>query len=443
MNFNEAEQFLYSLSNLPRKQYMSDTKKCGIYLKRLQFFLDILGNPEQNIPRYIHIAGTSGKGSLASYMQAIFIADKKTTGMYISPHPTHIRERWNINNRCISKKDFTHIVAELKQAFDTYVRTSPYDPLSFFEITTALTLLYFAKQRVEWVILETGCGGRYDSTNVIARKDLAIITNIGLDHTEILGPTKEIIAQEKAGIIQHGAPVITAERFAKIRAIIQEEAKKNKSDFYLSDGKAHIISSTIEGTDFIYKDAYYHTGVPGIHQVKNALLAIDAAELLGIHQKAILSGIANATQPLRMEIARRNPTIILDGAHNQDKIKTTVQSMRTLLSDADTFEPKKTNIHLILSFSNNKNLRPMIRQLLTLNPLSIACTRNTVNHFRKVAHPNDIAQICKTHTNKAKIETFIDPVDALHWSQKQAKKSDIILSTGSIFTTGELRGYLT
>lgn len=443
MNFHEAEQFLYSLSNLPRRQYMNDTKKCDVYLKRLQFFLDILGNPEQNIPHYIHIAGTSGKGSLASFMHAILVADGRRTGVYVSPHPTHIRERWKINNQHISKKDFAATTNELKQAFDVYLRTSPYDPLSFFEITTALTLLYFAKQKVEWLVLETGCGGRYDSTNIIPHKDLAIITNIGLDHTEILGPTKEIIAKEKAGIIKYGAPVITAERFSRIKKIIEQEARRGNSSFHVSNTKADIISSNTEGTDFIYKDSYMHMGIPGVHQVPNAVLAIDAATLLDIPQKAILSGIASTTQPLRMEIMSHSPTIILDGAHNPDKIKTTVLSTQTLLADTTRFDPKKTNIHLILSFSNNKNLRHMIRQLLSLNPRSVACTRNTVNYFRKVAHPLEIANLCKKHASGTNIETFIDPIDALLWSQKQAKAGDIILSTGSIFTSGELRGYLT
>jgi len=156
----------------------------------MQFFLDILGNPEKDIPHYIHVAGTSGKGSVCSFLQSMLQAEGYKTGLFVSPHPTSITERWWINNKAMSEKRFIEIVEYMMEALTVYLKTSPYDPPSFFDMTTAMGLYFFAQEHVTHAVIETGCGGRFDATNVIPYKDLAVITNIGLDHTEILGKTK-------------------------------------------------------------------------------------------------------------------------------------------------------------------------------------------------------------------------------------------------------------
>lgn len=456
MNFQQAEQFLLSLSNLPRRQYMADPKKCDVYLKRLQFFLDILGNPEKKIPHCVHIAGTSGKGSVASYIHAILVADKKSSVLYTSPHPTSILERWIYNDKQMTEEEFTGLISIMQDALNKYIQTSPYDPPSFFEITTAMTFYWCALKKTEWLVLETGCGGRYDSTNIMPRKDIAVITNIGLDHMEILGDTKEKIAYEKAGIIHSSATAITQEQNKRVRAVLEKEAQKQRVPLFVSKPTHTVVYSGLEGSDFIYKDAYFHTSVLGEHQIKNAILALDAARLLGISEEAIQLGIARAVQPMRMQLYGARPHVILDGAHNPDKIKTTVQTIESFKNAPATGlkKQKKTRIklaaypniassHLILAFSENKDIRSMIKELAKLNPASVMCTRNTVNYFRKVALPNDIAKLCRQYMPKAKIEIFIDPRDALRSAQKLAKKHDLILATGSLFMSGELRQYLT
>ena len=173
---------------------MEDPRKCGTYLKRLQFFLDLIGNPEKKIPHYIHVTGTSGKGSVCAYLESILRASSKKTGLYISPHPTELTERWQINGVQMSKKEFVQIVTELKPKIDEHMRKSPYDILSFFDLTTAIALYYFAQKKVEWAIIEVGCGGRYDSTNVIPYKDVAVITNVGVSPTDILSYTQKKIS---------------------------------------------------------------------------------------------------------------------------------------------------------------------------------------------------------------------------------------------------------
>ncbi len=437
MTFQEAKQFIYSLNNIPRKQYMQDAK-CHVYLKRLQFFLDILDNPEQHIPHYIHVGGTSGKGSVANFLHAILEQDGKKVGSYISPHPSEITERWKIGKKKMTKKEFAALVEKIKPALDTYIQKSPYDMLSFFELHVAMTLRYFARKKVDWAILEVGCGGKFDGTNVIPYKDVAIVTNVEKDHMHILGSTKKEIAKKKIGIVSENARVYTLEKNRAIRTLLEKETKKKKgaSFHYVQHNSRPTISK--EKTTFIYKGEQYSMQSLGKHQVSNAILAIDVATDMGLSQKAIKKGIARAGQPLRMEIVQNHPDIILDSAHNPDKMKATVQTTQLLQKN------KKQHIHLIIGFSESKDWKKMIQQLAKLKPKTVAITRQTQNQFRKVASPHAIAvEWSKYSLFKAKTKIFLDPQEAAVWSKKQTKKSDILLATGSIFLTGEIARILT
>ncbi len=427
MTYNEAQQFLLSLSNIPRQEYMRDPKACELYLKRLQFFLDILGNPERTIPHYIHVTGTSGKGSVCTFLHQMLLAAGKNVGSITSPHPTYLYERWQIGNRFMSQKEFVKLTEEIKPKLDTYLRTSPYDMISFSELMTAIGLYYLAQKKVEWAVVEVGCGGRYDATNVIPWKDVAVITNVGLDHMEILGDTKEKIAYEKSGIIKPGCTVYTMDKNPKVLRIIEKECRKqnvvlSRNMYYVTRNK------NVSENSFEYHDESFTLSTQGSHQIHNAMMCIDIAESIGLPLSAIKKGLKKTTQPLRMEIVSKNPTIILDGAHNPDKIRTTVRTMK---------QPQ--SLHLVLGFSANKDIRNMIKQLVALNPKTVACTRNTVNPFRKAADPKHIASLIKRLSPKTKVELFLDPEDALNWSKKQATKKNTVLVTGSIFVSGQLR----
>lgn len=435
MNYSEAEQFLYSISNLPREEYMTDTKHKDVYLQRVRFFLNRIGNPEKHIPHIIHVGGTSGKGSLVNFLHAILHKNGTRVGSMISPHPTLLLERWRIGGRHMTKKEFTNIVARLTPALDTYAKKSPYGHLSFFDLTTVIGLVWFAEKKVTTAVIEVGCGGRYDSTNVVPKKDIAVVTTIGLDHTHLLGKTKTVIAKTKAGIITPGSSVFTMERSPKINRILAQAASKVSAPFFTLRGNADIQSQTFDGTRFTYKGMLYDISCLGAHQAQNASLAIEIARSMHISERAIRAGLKYASQPVRMEIASARPeTIILDSAHNPDKIRSTVETLHTLL-------PKKKTrpIHLVVGFSENKQTDDMIRRLSTLFPASVACTRNTTNHFRTVADPAGIAKRFKKALPKANIDVFLDPKNALLWAQKHAKTSGIILVTGSIFLAGELR----
>lgn len=446
MNFAQAEQFLYSLANLPRKEYMNDVSQCDVYLKRIQFFLDILGNPEKNIPHYIHVTGTSGKGSTVNFLHSILHENGTHVASTTSPHPTTITERWKIGGKYMSKQEFVDVVEELKPMLDKYIRTSPHDMLSYFDITTAIALYYFAKNKVEWAILEVGCGGMYDATNIIPYKDVAVITNVGLDHTTLLGNTTSAIARRKTGIITGKTDVFTAEATTRIRNIIKKQAEKTNSPFHYSKVPEHVHAHvSLDGTSFEYNGVEYHTSAIGEHQIKNAVLAIDIATSLGVNTKLTKKGISKAKQPLRMEVVSKNPLIILDGAHNPDKMRTTVATMQQCNNErakrAVTMQ-QWDNIHLIIGFSANKDLNTIISQLAALNPTSVACTRNTINHFRKVASPTELVALWQKACPQAQIEQFLDSKTALAWTKQQVKKNDAILVTGSLFVASEIKSLL-
>ncbi|MFA5061545.1 MAG: Mur ligase family protein [Patescibacteria group bacterium] len=433
MNFSEAYNFIISLNNLSKNDYLQGKDNPKLYLKRLQCLLDIMGNPEKKIKHYIHITGTSGKGSVATFVSSILRASGKKVGLLTSPHPSIITERWEVGGQEMEKYEFVENTIFLKTALKKYLQkyvNSPWGLPSFFEIITAMGLCYFAQKKVDFAVLEVGCGGRYDSTNIIPKKDIAIITNIGLDHTDILGTSKAKIAREKSGIIKRGCRVLTMERDPKINAILAKEARAQKARLIEFNSKYTLIKTDTQGSIFKYQNQTYTLSVLGKHQIENSILAIQAAKLLKIKNSAIKKGLAQTKMPIRMEVVSRKPLIILDGAHNPDKIRAAIKTISDL---------KLKNINLLVGFSGNKNIKKMISQLAGLKPKIIACTRYTINPLRKVADPKDLADRFKKLLPKTDIKIFIDPKDAFLETKARLKANDMLLVTGSMFLAGELR----
>lgn len=431
---NTLEQFLFSLNNIPRQEYMKDPKHCNVYLKRLQFFLDILGNPEKQIPHYIHVTGTSGKGSVCNYITAGLNASNLRVGEMTSPHPSDITERFYVNGKIMSKQEQNDITKKIKTALDIYLRTSPYDMLSFFEITTAIGLLHFANKKVDYAVIEVGCGGRFDSTNIISHKDIAIVTNIGLDHVGIIGNNKKEIAYEKSGIIKPGCIAFTQEKNKTLRTIIQNEADITEVPLIYIPSMYTIKKQTAFSTTFIYNKQQYTIPSSSPQQIDNAIIAINALQAINIQTKKIQKGLSETALPLKMEMVSKNPFVILDGAHNSDKIHSTYESMKVMLQ-----KTKKKRVHIVFGCALDKKLDTLLPELLTLPISSIACTRNTVNSLRLVHNPEDIAKYIRKKRPDINVESFLDPQDAFVWSRQQTKKHDILLVTGSIFLSGELR----
>jgi len=338
MTYQEAYEYFDSLHNLPR-QYSGkgNWQNSPTILRSVRLMLKMAGNPELKIPHYIHVTGTSGKGSVSMMVSQILRAQGFKVGMITSPHPTYITERWQINNHSMSEKDFVEMVTDLKPVWDEYIHSANFTFPSMVSLNTIIALYYFAKHKVDFAILEVACGGLNDGTNVIPYKDVAIITNIGLDHISILGNTKEQIALNKSGIITKGCNVITAERDPKIIKILEIAAKKKKASSFVGvetdrygDKGSVVAKQDWNGTDFKLDGIAYHLNNLGYHQIANAKVAIVAAKKLGISDEVIQTGLAATEFPIRFEVVSQKPYVILDGAHNADKVKATVLGVKNL-----------------------------------------------------------------------------------------------------------------
>lgn len=442
MTYQEAYEYFDSLHNLSREYHgKGNWQNSPTTLRGVKLMLKIAGNPELKIPHYIHVTGTSGKGSVSTMLSQILKTQGFKVGLVTSPHPTKITERWQINNLSMSEKEFSEIIGELKPVWDEYINKANFTFPSSISLNTVIALYYFAKKKVDYAILEVVCGGKNDSTNVIPTKDIAIITNIGLDHVSILGNTKELIAVNKAGIITKGCQVVTAEKDPRIIKIIESAAKKKKAksfevvdiDRYGSQ-KGILIKNDWDGMDFVLDGESYHLNNLGYHQIANAKVAITVAKKMGINEKNINLGLAATEFPIRFEVVNKKPFVILDGAHNADKVKATVIGIKNI-------QKKYKNLHLLVGFSDNKDHHNFLKELMILKPKSIACTRFTKNIFRKTADPKKLMSAVLKINPKIKTASFLDPEAALNWGLKQTAKEDLFMVTGSMFLSGELRPF--
>lgn len=426
MNFSQAQNWLFSVASLGEK---NKSKTRSQKFENAKELLNLLGNPEKKTSRFIHITGTSGKGSVSLMLGSVLRARGKKTGVMVSPHASSVLERWQINGKNMSEAEFCDLIDAIKPKVEKFTKTNK---VSFFEMATAIGFYYFAKKKIEWAVMEAGCGGRFDPTNSMPRKEAAVITNIGLDHERILGNSKSKIAFEKSGIILPGCRVFTAEKNSKILKIIKAECKKQKAVLKILNPKFKILNQSINGQTFRYRGRAYKLPRIGPHQIKNAILAIEIAQSLKIPDSAIKKGLANVKLPIRLEVVSTKPLIILDGAHNPDKIKAAVETIKKL-------GKTRPDIHLLIGFSANKKVKQMCELLALLKPKTVACARYTINPFRKSADPEEIAVFFKKLAPKEKIAFFPDPEKALNWSRKQMSSEGILLAIGSIFLSGELR----
>ena len=280
-------------------------------LEVMHSLMSRLGDPQREL-RCVHIAGTNGKGSCAAMVSSILRAAGYRVGTYTSPDLTGPWERMAVDGVYISLSDFADITCQVKAACDGL------DEPSYFEKMTAAAFLYFARQRCDYVVLETGLGGRLDATNIINASACSVIMPIGLDHTAQLGDTIAAIAGEKAGIIKTGCPVVCAPQVAEAEAVIRRCCAALGAPLYQVDtGRLTPLPRSPEGQRFSYKNLE-NLSIPllGHHQLENAAAAIETARVLGLDESAIRAGLSHAQWPCRFEYLPGKPFFILDGAHN-------------------------------------------------------------------------------------------------------------------------------
>ena len=304
MNYPDSVQFLYSLGN--------EIKTAKLGLERNRAVLQALGRPQDRL-RFVHVAGTNGKGSTCAMIDSALRAAGHHTGLFTSPHLAEPTERIRIDGRPISADRFA-------QAFDRVHAASALDDhTTYFETVTAMALLVFAEERVDMVVLEVGLGGRLDATNVVS-PDLSVITPVDFDHEAFLGKSLESIAAEKAGILKPGVPAVFARQRPEAARVLDRRAAElsipvaRTADWLVSD-----LDIDPRGSRFrLTGERHLRLACPlaGEHQVENAVTAAVALACLGIADSAIEAGIARARWPGRLERVSERPEIILDGAHN-------------------------------------------------------------------------------------------------------------------------------
>lgn len=302
-------------------------------LERISALLGKLGSPEKKL-KFIHIAGTNGKGSVSANMACILEDAGLKVGKYISPNLIRVNERISISGVDISDGDLSEILGVIEPLSVEVERELGLAPTQF-EIWTAAAFLYFAKKNCDVVVLEVGLGGEFDATNVIEGNEIAIITRLGIDHTGYLGNTIPEIARAKAGIIKRKCrtgKVITVAQDKDALAVIEEKAKKLGSQVVVATPTPCGVDGMHEAFS-IGSIKNIKCGISGFHQIENASLATLAALELGIDEKHIKSGISRAKNPARFEVIRENPTVIYDGGHNENGIAALVSSLKRYLGD--------------------------------------------------------------------------------------------------------------
>lgn len=305
MIFDDAMEYINSFSHSGKK-----VKN----LSRIQKLLAALKNPHKKL-EFVHIAGTNGKGSVLEYSSNILIEAGYRVGQFTSPYVESYCDRIRVNNRNIPHNQVAKICERVKAAADN-------EEYSQFEITFAIALVYFIKEKCDIVFLETGIGGTLDATNIIESPLAAVITSVSLDHVAILGNTVEEIAAHKLGIIKKGCPaVISYDNCETVLRMAEKKAEEKNAVLILPDSVGlELIRSDITGSDFRYRGEQYRVRMCGDHQITNALTAIETVKLLrgrfNISQKNIASGLEKSKINLRIEVIGEDPLVIIDGGHN-------------------------------------------------------------------------------------------------------------------------------
>ena len=298
-------------------------------LSRMRELCGRLGNPERRL-KFVHIAGTNGKGSAAAMLASVFSAAGLRAGLFTSPHLARFHERFQADGVPISDERLAALAARVLDAAAGL-------GCNEFELITALGFLFFEESRCELVALEVGLGGRLDPTNVIPPPEAAVIMNIGLEHTKLLGSTVERIAAEKCGIVKPGAPTILYGQSAAAESVAREACASRGASLTVTDAAAlETLSSGLDGQTFRYRGrGPYRLSLLGAHQLRNAAVVLDTVEALRargwrIAEAAAAQGLADARWPGRLELVRRSPDLLLDGAHNPQCAEALAEALRAL-----------------------------------------------------------------------------------------------------------------
>lgn len=400
-------------------------------------FLESLGAPHRAFPS-VHIAGSKGKGSTAAMVAAILSQAGWRTGLFSQPHLVTLRERTQIDRQLIPAQDFADLVRELRDHINATTTPTERRFRTFFELTTALSFLHFARQHVDIAVIEVGLGGRLDTTNVLTPQ-VAVLTPIGLEHTHILGDTLAAIAGEKAGIVKTQSRVVSAPQAPEVIEVFEKRCQSQHATLLLAerDFTWEVAAASWQGSRFHYQSedlqlADIDIPLPGQHQVANAAVALTVAAQLrrqgwDLPDDHLRQGLATVRWEGRIEVLERAPWVILDAAH-------TIESAQRLRETLTGLFPHE-HLILVLGMAADKKVAEIVATLAPMTHTAVV----TRFHNPRACEPQRLADLMRQHG--VPVEIVPDPLQALARARTLGTPTDLICVTGSLMLIGELKAH--
>lgn len=419
MNCSQAIEYIHSL------------EKFGIKpgLERIRALCELLGNP-QNSLKFIHVAGTNGKGSTSTMISNILQKSGYNTGLFISPYVIDFRERIQYNGKMIEHSELADCVEKVKEAADLLAEKEIFP--TEFEAVTAAAFVYFSKKKCDFVVLEVGLGGKYDSTNIILAPYVSVLTSISLDHTNILGDTVEEIAGEKCGIIKFGGATVAYPFQADgAMRVIEKTCDRMQNKLIVPDvSRLKVASEKADGTVAVYKNIEFSLPLTGRHMVYNACTAIEAVKSLSrlgieIGNESISKGIASSLMPARIEIIRNHPLTVLDGGHNEGCASALEAYIKEFLSEK--------RIIAVCSLMSDKDYKTYLRIIAPYISTFIA----TQAPVPRALSADELSEHVRAYCDNT--NSVVNPHKAVSAAFNVAEKDDVVLICGSFYLAGEIR----
>ena len=428
-----------------RRIWEMTAKRGPIGLSRMKRLLELLGNPEEDL-KFVHVAGTNGKGSVCQFIASMLRAAGYSVGVFTSPHVMEYNERFDIDRNYISDDDFCRIATHV-MSFAEQVNDEGYGYFSEFEILTSTALLYFKERSPDIVILETGIGGKMDMTNVILNPLVSVITQIGFDHVDMLGDTLAKIAEAKAGIIKVGVPVISESSEFEVKEVISDVAKEKNAKFIDASLAKYSINDYSEFMDFDFEvsdgtDKVKMDGVRisliGEHQIRNAITALLAVKsmrdrmLIDIDESEMREGLTSARNMGRFEILKNNPYIVIDGSNNPQGLKAAMETLKEL---RETIFKNKRIITVFGCFGDKEyqDMTEILRLGLT------AVDANEVIVTEPVSPRALKAEKLKKLLEDENIAVTAISDEETAFDRALSSGADVMLFLGSIYLIGDIR----
>lgn len=425
MTYKESIDYIHSLYWKGKKSGLDKTKE----------LLDLCGHPERELT-CIHIAGTNGKGSTASMLSSVCRCAGKKTGLYTSPYIMRYNERVQVNGSDIPDETLARLTTYLAGCVGQMEI-----PPSEFEFGTVLAFLYFKEQNCDLVILETGLGGTFDSTNVIEKPLLCVITALGLDHTALLGNTIEEIATAKAGIIKPGVPVVFYGDSPEGEVVIRNRCEECGASLTMPDFTA-ITSEYMGSVDDCQRLSYkawkhLSLGLPGVYQQKNTALVLEVTEVLrslgvDLSENAVREGLEKVRWQARLETVQKNPLLLVDGSHNPQGMQATVESLKRYFPDR--------KLQFIFGVMADKELDVMIELFLPLAKKIVI----TAPSMPRAMKPEELYAVCEEKCKgryDAELELCPRTADVVQYVKKESA-DEVIVAIGSLYLVGEIKQVL-